>query len=66
MPIYEYRCRACGHSFEDLAPAGREHRPKCPQCKGREVERVLSVFSGGPRKKAAAPAAGCKPGGGFS
>ena len=52
MPTYEYRCRACGHEFEQFqsitAPAVRT----CPACKKRKVEKKLSVggavlFKGG-------------------
>lgn len=44
MPIYEYLCQACQHSFEDLqsfkAPA-----PKCPNCGSDRVAKKLSTFA---------------------
>jgi putative FmdB family regulatory protein len=46
MPIYEYRCTACGHRFSDqltIAEHGTR-RPACPVCKSRAVEPVLSTF----------------------
>ena len=44
MPIYEYDCRACGHSFELLvAPGGKGAR--CPRCRSARLKRRLSVFA---------------------
>lgn len=51
MPIYEYECRSCGNQFELLVLTGTV--PACPECKGRELERLLSGFavsSSGTRK----------------
>ena len=42
MPLYEYRCRACGREFEALVRG--TDLPECPQCHGRDLERALSVF----------------------
>jgi putative FmdB family regulatory protein len=41
MPIYEYRCRGCGHEFEELILPGTE--PACPSCKSADLERLLSM-----------------------
>jgi len=40
MPIYEYRCTACEHEFEQLVRTG--DTPACPSCKGETLERLLS------------------------
>jgi len=37
MPIYEYACRTCAHSFETLVRGGEE--PNCPHCHGADRER---------------------------
>ena len=29
MPIYEYRCKACNHTFEDLVFG--DEKPSCPK-----------------------------------
>ncbi len=42
MPIYEYRCRACGQSFERLVH-GTPAVP-CPACDSPDVARLLSMF----------------------
>jgi putative FmdB family regulatory protein len=44
MPIYEYNCRHCHKSFEELVLSTRE-AIACPKCASSEVERRLSVFS---------------------
>jgi putative FmdB family regulatory protein len=46
MPIYEYRCKKCGKAFEFLKKAEGDE-PVCPECAGREVERLLSSFAVG-------------------
>ncbi|MBI2992122.1 MAG: zinc ribbon domain-containing protein [Deltaproteobacteria bacterium] len=66
MPIYEYRCRHCDNSFEELVLSSRE-AAACPSCASPEVERQLSVFSS-PGDRPAESAAGggcggCGPGG---
>ena len=48
MPIYEYLCRGCGHSFEELTlSATNAQRTACPKCDGKRVERLLSAFAVG-------------------
>jgi putative FmdB family regulatory protein len=42
MPLYEYKCQACGHDFETLV-RGAE-RPACPACQSHDLERLLSSF----------------------
>ena len=41
MPIYDYRCKACGNDFEALVR--REESPSCPSCAGDDIERQASV-----------------------
>jgi putative FmdB family regulatory protein len=43
MPIYEYRCLACGHQFEALVRA--QDTPACESCHSTELERLLSMFA---------------------
>jgi putative FmdB family regulatory protein len=43
MPLYEYMCRQCGHSFEEiLFHADTEVR--CPRCNG-PVRKLISTFN---------------------
>jgi putative FmdB family regulatory protein len=42
MPIYEYKCRQCGHHFEALVlpslPAA-----ECPSCQKSDLEQLISL-----------------------
>jgi len=46
MPIYEYRCAACGNEFEKLilGSSGGDG-VLCPSCGGSDVAKKLSVFA---------------------
>ncbi len=44
MPIYEYRCKQCGHCFELLVSSSGT-RASCPQCASRKTERLISTFA---------------------
>lgn len=41
MPLYEYACRDCEHTFEALVFDGEQ--AECPGCQGTRLERLLSV-----------------------
>ncbi len=43
MPIYEYRCRGCGHDFETYVH-GPSTTVACPTCQSGDITRKLSVF----------------------
>jgi len=43
MPLYDFECRSCGREFEALVRPGDE--PQCPDCHGRDLERLLSTFA---------------------
>ena len=46
MPLYEYRCRVCGRSFELLRRMADADRDlECPECRSEEIERLLSTFA---------------------
>ena len=55
MPLFDFRCRACGDAFEALVrpPAV----PACPACGSSELERLLSGFSFSVRSGGLSPAA---------
>ncbi|MCH8979093.1 MAG: zinc ribbon domain-containing protein [Armatimonadetes bacterium] len=46
MPLYEYRCPACGAQFSDLAPIA-EPDSKCPECGEADTRRLVSRFQRG-------------------
>ena len=45
MPIFEYRCEACGERFEALRSHTETSATQCPRCGDPRVERLLSVFA---------------------
>lgn len=42
MPLYEYRCKDCGHQFEKIQSFSAPDEKECPLCHG-PVERLLSA-----------------------
>jgi putative FmdB family regulatory protein len=42
VPIYEYKCKKCGHIFERIQKFSDPPARKCPEC-GGAVEQVLSA-----------------------
>lgn len=44
MPLYEYKCKKCGHAFEALV-VNSSAKPKCIKCGAASVEKQLSTFS---------------------
>ena len=63
MPIYEYTCKSCKKSFEQLVRSmSGEPKVKCPECGSAETARNLSVFavsSAGPKNSGAQGAPMC-------
>ncbi len=43
MPIYEYRCAACGHQEDHLQKVSDAPLTKCPACGKRKYEKQLSA-----------------------
>ena len=47
MPIFEYRCRNCNHSFEELVFSSltSDEDIICPKCGKNNAEKKMSAFS---------------------
>ena len=45
MPIYEYKCSACGERFEKLVWISSKAEIICPKCGSAQTERQLSTFA---------------------
>ena len=43
MPLFEYRCRACGRNFEALVRTA--DIPPCPGCASTDLEQLPSLFA---------------------
>ncbi len=45
MPIYEYRCRDCGHELEAMQRITAQPLTDCPDCGEAELTRLISATS---------------------
>lgn len=47
MPIFEYKCRKCGTTFEHLVLPTIVEAAACPGCqaKGKNLEQMISLFA---------------------
>lgn len=74
MPMYEYRCRACGHTFDRLRAAATADQPAPCDCGSDDTARLLSMIArrpaatslpmaGGPAPAPASGGGGCCGGG---
>lgn len=43
MPIYEYRCQACGHTLDALQKLNDEPLSQCPECSAEALKRLVSA-----------------------
>lgn len=72
MPLYEYKCRSCGHRFEVLQRMSEGAAAvECPRCGERAADKQLSTFSAAVSgsSSSAGPACGgggCGAGSGFT
>jgi len=55
MPLYEFRCDTCSHTFEELVRGNTS--PRCPVCGNQTPTRLLSSFA--VTGEAASKASGC-------
>lgn len=43
MPIYEYKCYACGHMFEALQKISESPLMRCPDCGKDALKKLISA-----------------------
>jgi putative FmdB family regulatory protein len=43
MPIYEYRCSACGHELEKIQRMSDAPLTDCPDCGAAQLRRLVSA-----------------------
>lgn len=44
MPIYEYKCKSCEHTFKAIKTVAARKEPEaepCPECEKQEVSQVI-------------------------
>src|SRR5437868_7979391 len=46
MPTYEYKCFACGHTFERFQSITAEPIKRCPECGKAKVRRLMGTGAG--------------------
>jgi len=45
MPIYEYRCEACGHGLEAIQKFSDAPLTECPECGKASLQKLISAPS---------------------
>ena len=60
MPMYEYRCRDCGATFDELVPSAQvsDSEIACPYCGEHAAEKLMSAFASSGSGSSAASVAG--------
>jgi putative FmdB family regulatory protein len=71
MPLYEYRCKSCGQSFEKMLRWSEADRGQvCPNCQSldtqKKISMVASTSSSGSFSSGSSSSCGSGGGGGFS
>jgi putative FmdB family regulatory protein len=46
MPLYDYRCKKCGYTFEVLHKIAESGPSECPKCNHAEVGKIISAVHG--------------------
>jgi putative FmdB family regulatory protein len=59
MPLYEFSCKKCDHTFEQLVFDGEA--VECPECKSSRLERLFSVPAKPRSEGQSLPMSGCDP-----
>lgn len=59
MPLYEYACRKCQHTFEALVFDGEP--VECPECRSVRLERLVSMPAKPRTSSTWLPMSGCDP-----
>jgi putative FmdB family regulatory protein len=63
MPLYEYRCKACGERFERLVRNDNTADLRCPRCGAGEPDRLMSSFGVVGHSASGGGTGGCAPSG---
>ena len=46
MPTYDYKCDACGHTFEKVQSIKADALKKCPECGKQKLRRLIGAGGG--------------------
>ena len=58
MPLYDYTCRECDHTFDAIVSVRTAADVRCPACESADLERLLGLPA--PGRVADAPATNCR------
>lgn len=61
MPLYEYKCNACGKTIE-LLLSKNEDAPVCKYCGSKDMTKLMSSFSTSGESKASSDISACPTG----
>jgi putative FmdB family regulatory protein len=62
MPIFEYKCKQCGHTMEVLQRGSRSSPGRCERCGGKTLQKLFSTFSTGQGSSSADSGGSCPTG----
>jgi putative FmdB family regulatory protein len=62
MPIFEYRCKQCGHVTSFLEKAGRGRNHVCEKCGSKATEKLLSTFAANTKSNSGSSNSSCPTG----
>jgi len=43
LPIYDFKCEKCGHTFSVLTSFQERDQVVCPQCRSKDVRQLISA-----------------------
>jgi len=63
MPMFEYRCKKCGHHMDVLVKSREQkgHKVPCKKCGSDATEKIIASFSVGQGKSSASTGPTCCP-----
>lgn len=66
MPIYEYRCEECGHTFDKFVRSiSGAVEVECPQCHSTKCKKSISLFgTTNSTRSSSGASSSCSPSGG--
>ena len=62
MPIFEYKCKKCGHEMEFLEKTSGSKKHKCQKCGSSALEKLFSSFAVGQSNSNTSQAGSCPTG----
>ena len=63
MPLYEYRCQACGDTFETIRGLNdKDEDVECPKCGAKKAEKLMSACCTPKGSSSGSSTSSCGPG----